>query len=90
MPSKTKVQPLADRLIVLADKAEEVTSGGIIIPDNAKEATQSGKVIEVGEGCQEVERGQKVLYGKYAGSEIVIDNVTHLILKEEEILCVLE
>jgi chaperonin GroES len=91
------IKPLADRVVVKPSEAEEKTSGGIILPDTAKEKPQEGTVIAVGPGkvsengnkvTMEVKVGDKVLYGKYSGTEIVIDGVEHLIMRESDILAV--
>ena len=95
----TKIRPLQDRLIVKRVKEEEKTKGGIIIPDSAKEKPVEGEVIAVGNGkVQEdgtvrkldVKAGDRILFGKYAGTEIKIDGVDHIILREDEVLGVLE
>lgn len=92
-----KFKPLNDYVLVTHSKAEEKTSGGIIIPDAAKEKPQEGKVIEVGPGrksrggdrvAMEVKKGDRILFGKYAGTEIKIDGVDHVIMKEDEIFCI--
>jgi chaperonin GroES len=88
------IKPLADRVIVKPDLAEERTSSGIIIPDTAKEKPQRGTVIAVGAGRYEngtkiemsVKEGDKVLYGKYAGTEISIDGDDLMIMRESDIL----
>ncbi|GHV58038.1 10 kDa chaperonin [Spirochaetia bacterium] len=87
-----KVKPLADRVIVKLEKTEAKTAGGIIIPDTAQEKTQSGVVVEVGDDKEviKVKAGQKVLYDKYAGTQIKIDGDEHLILKMQDILAVIE
>jgi len=94
-----KVRPLHDRLIVKRFDEEEKTKGGIIIPDNAKEKPQEGEVIAVGNGKVledgkklplEVKAGDRVLFGKYSGSEIKIDGEEFLMMREEDILGVLE
>jgi chaperonin GroES len=94
-----RIRPLQDRVIVkrLEDQ-EQRSPGGIIIPDTAKEKPQEGKVIAVGPGKREdgklipldVKTGDRVLFGKYSGSEIKVDGEEHLILREEDILGVLE
>lgn len=88
-----KVQPLADRVLIEPNPAEEKTAGGLIIPDTAKEKPLSGKVIAVGAGTaevkMEVKTGDQVLYGKYAGTEINIDGKDYLIMKQGDILAVL-
>jgi len=94
-----KIRPLQDRILVKRLESEEKTVGGIIIPDNAKEKPMEGKVISVGNGKMlddgsirkpDVKAGDKVLFSKYAGSEIKIDGTEHLILREDDILGVLE
>ncbi|TMA87416.1 MAG: co-chaperone GroES [Deltaproteobacteria bacterium] len=94
-----KVRPLQDRVIVRRiEEKEERSVGGIIIPDTAKEKPQEGKVVAVGKGRREdgkliavdVKAGDRVLFGKYTGSEIKIDGEEHLILREEDILGVVE
>ena len=94
-----KVMPLGDRIVVKPLEAKEKTKGGIIIPDSAKEKPLEGKVVAVGKGkttddgkvvAPEVKAGDKVLYGKYSGTEIVIDGDEMLIVKEEDILAILK
>jgi chaperonin GroES len=89
---------LADRVIVKALEAEEKTAGGIIIPDNAKEKPQKGEIIAVGPGkisdsgqkiSMEVKKGDKVLYGKYSGTEVTVDGQEYLIMRESDILAVI-
>jgi len=89
-----KVKPLADRVMVKLEKNEAKTAGGIIIPDTAQEKTQQGLVVEVGPGTEKdpvlVKPGQKVMYDKYAGSQVKIDGEEHLILKMSDIIAVIE
>ena len=94
-----KVKPLQDRLIVKRIEEEEKTKGGIIIPDAAKEKPQEGRVIAVGDGkvlengqkvALSVKAGDKVLFGKYSGTEIKIDGEEHLILREDDVLAIIE
>ena len=87
-----KVKPLADRVMVKLEKNEAKTAGGIIIPDTAQEKTQQGVVVEVGDDKEviKVKAGQKVMYDKYAGTQIKIDGVEHLILKMADIIAVVE
>jgi len=87
-----KVKPLADRVMVKLEKNEAKTAGGIIIPDTAQEKTQQGVVVEVGDDKDaiKVSAGQKVMYDKYAGTQIKIDGVEHLILKMADIIAVVE
>lgn len=91
------VRPLADRVLVKTIELEEVKKGGIIIPDTAKEKPQEGKVIEVGPGRteegktvpMEVKKGDRVLYGKYSGTEVSIDDEEFMIMRESDILAIL-
>jgi chaperonin GroES len=87
-----KVKPLVDRVMVKLEKNESKTAGGIIIPDTAQEKTQTGIVVEVGDDKEviKVSAGQKVMYDKYAGTQIKIDGVEHLILKMSDIIAVIE
>jgi len=96
----TKIRPLHDRLIIkrLEDQ-EQRSSGGIIIPDTAKEKPQEGKVVAIGNGKRnedgkrlplDVKVGDRILFGKYSGSDIKIDGEEHLILREEDVLAVLD
>jgi chaperonin GroES len=94
-----KVRPLQDRILVRRVAEEEKTKGGIIIPDTAKEKPAEGEVIAVGNGKVDdkgkvrpvaVKKGDRILFGKYSGNEIMIDGVDHLILREDDILGVLE
>ena len=94
----TRVRPLHDRVIVQRIKEEEKTKGGIIIPDTAKEKPQEGKVVAVGTGRVEdgkvialdVKAGDRILFGKYSGTEIKLNGEEHLIMREEDILGVIE
>ncbi|MCX7723667.1 MAG: co-chaperone GroES [Thermodesulfovibrio sp.] len=86
-----KIKPLKDRVVVKFSSEElEKTPGGIYVPDVAKEKPQKGTVIEVGSEVKEVKVGDTVLFDKYAGSKIKIDDVEYLIIKEEEILGIIE
>ncbi|MCY4486028.1 MAG: co-chaperone GroES [Deltaproteobacteria bacterium] len=93
-----KVKPLHDRIIVKRLDEEETTAGGIIIPDTAKEKPQEGMVVAVGSGRREdgkvvaldVKEGDKVLFGKYSGTEIQLDGDEHLIMREDDILGIVE
>jgi chaperonin GroES len=94
-----KIRPLQDRVIVKRIAEEEKTKGGIIIPDTAKEKPQQGKITAVGKGKAnedgkitplDVKVGDKVLFAKYSGSEIKLDGEEHLIMREEDILGILE
>ena len=87
--SKVNFKPLADRVLVEPEAAEEKTASGIIIPDTAKEKPQKGKIIAIGEGTTDhkmiVKVGDRVLYGKYSGTELTIDDTDYLIMKESDI-----
>jgi chaperonin GroES len=94
-----KVRPLHDRLIVKRIDEEDKTAGGIIIPDTAKEKPQEGKVIAVGPGKMnedgtvtplDVNKGDRVLFSKYAGTEIQLEGVEHLIIREDDVLAVVQ
>jgi chaperonin GroES len=94
-----KVKPLQDRLVIKRIEEEEKTKGGIIIPDAAKEKPQEGRVIAVGEGKVlesgqrspvSVKVGDKILFGKYSGTEIKIDGEEHLILREDDVLAIIK
>ena len=87
-----KVKPLADRVLVKLEKNEAKTAGGIIIPDNAQEKTQQGIVVAVGDDDEaiKVKPKQRVMYDKYAGTQIKIDGEEHLILKMADIVAVVE
>ena len=95
----TKIRPLQDRLIVKRVKEEEKTKGGIIIPDSAKEKPAEGEVVAVGPGKAndkgvvrplDVKKGDRVLFGKYSGNEIKLEGVEHIILREDEVLGIIE
>ena len=93
-----KIQPLADRVVLKVLEAEEKTKGGIVLPDTAKEKPQEGKIVAVGSGKivdgkqvpLDVKVGDKVLYGKYSGTEITVDGEELLILKEDDILAIVK
>ena len=93
------VKPLEDRVLVKPTEQKEQNKGGIIIPDTAKEKPEEGKVIAVGTGktlengqkkSVEVKKGDKVLFAKYSGTEIVINGEKHMIMREDEILAIIE
>ena len=95
----TTIKPLHDRVIVRRIEENETTSGGIIIPDSAKEKPQEGEIIAVGEGkykedgtrqSLDVKEGDRVLFGKYSGSEITLDGDEFLMMREDEILGIIE
>ena len=94
MAKKLSITPLHDRVIVKAAPAEEKTAGGIIIPDTAKEKPQRGTVVAAGPGKKDepmtVKAGDTVLYGKYSGTEIKLEGKKVLILRESDILAVIE
>jgi len=92
-----KVKPLADRVLVKPQEEKEVKKGGIIIPDTAKEKPQMGEVIAMGPGklsetgqriAPEVKKGDRILYGKYSGTEVTVDGEEYLIMRESDILAV--
>jgi len=87
-----KVKPLSDRVMVKLEKSETKSAGGIIIPDTAQEKTQIGTVVEVGDDKEviKVKAGQKVMYDKYAGTQVKVGGEDHLILKMSDILAVIE
>ncbi|MDR0878882.1 MAG: co-chaperone GroES [Treponema sp.] len=87
-----KVKPLGDRVLVKLEKSEAKTAGGIIIPDTAQEKTQQGTVVDVGDDKEKinVKAGQKVMYDKYAGTQVKIGDVEHLILKIADVIAVVE
>lgn len=96
---KMAIQPLSDRVVVEVLEAKEKTKGGLVVPDTAKEKPQEGKVISVGKGrisnegkqiTPEVKTGDKILFGKYSGTEITIDEKEYLIIKEEDILAIVK
>ncbi|MEA3305964.1 MAG: co-chaperone GroES [Candidatus Omnitrophota bacterium] len=93
------VRPLGDRVLVEPLEAKEKTKGGIVLPDTAKEKPQEGKIVAAGKGKAgengkiiplEIKVGDKILYGKYSGTEVTIDDKEYLIVKEEDILAVLK
>ena len=94
-----KLKPVADRLVVKLIEQEEEKRGGIIIPDTAKEKPEKGEVLAVGPGrlldngqraAMEVKKGDKVIFQKYGGHELKIDGVEHMILKEEDVMAIVE
>ena len=94
-----KIRPLADRILVKREEPAETVKGGIIIPDSAKEKPQEGKVIAAGPGRVdedgkrvplEVKKGDRILMGKYSGTEVKLDGIEHIILREDDVLAVLE
>lgn len=89
-----KIRPLADRVLIEPTAAEEVTMSGIIIPDSAKEKPLKGKIIAVGNGSKDepmiLKEGDIVLYGKYSGSEIEFEGVKYLMMRQSDVLAVVE
>lgn len=94
-----KVKPLHDRILVRRLEEKEIKKGGIIIPDTAKEKPQEGEVVAVGPGkvgddgkrqSMDVKVGDKILFGKYSGSEVKLDGEEFLIMREEDVLCILQ
>lgn len=94
-----KIRPLNDRVLVIREAEEIKSAGGIIIPDTAKEKPQRGKIVAAGPGKMgedgnrvplEVKKGDRVLFGKYAGTEIKLDGVEHVFMKEDDILSIVE
>jgi chaperonin GroES len=93
------VKPLDDRVLVKQSEAEEKTAGGILLPDGAKEKPQRGKVVSTGPGklldsgkraAMSVKKGDEVFYGKYSGTEVKIDSATYVILRESDVLAIIE
>jgi chaperonin GroES len=94
-----KIRPLNDRVLVIREEEEQKSAGGIIIPDTAKEKPQRGKIVAAGSGKMgedgkriplEVKAGDRILFGKYAGTEIKLDGVEHVFMKEDDILSIVE
>ena len=93
-----KINPLNDRVVVIRVEEEQKTAGGIIIPDSAKEKPQEGKIVAVGQGKRDekgkripldVKEGDRIFFSKYAGTEVEIDGVEHLFMREDDILGIL-
>jgi chaperonin GroES len=93
-----KIKPLGDRVLISPSEEKEKTKGGIVLPDTAKEKPQEGKVVAVGEGKKtedgktiplSLKVGDKVLYGKYSGTEITVDGEEYLIMREEDVLAII-
>jgi chaperonin GroES len=91
------IKPLGDRVLIKPSEGKETTKGGIVLPDTAKEKPQEGQIVAVGEGKKNdegkvvalgVKKGDKVLYGKYSGTEITVDGEEYLIVREEDILAI--
>ncbi len=97
--SKINLNPLADRVVIQPKEAEEKTSGGIILPDTVKEKPVEGKVIAVGNGkildsgevrALDVKKGDKILFGKYSGTEVKVDGEEYLVMREDDIMGIIE
>lgn len=93
------IRPLNDRILVVREKEEKKTKGGILIPDSAKEKPIRGKVVAIGPGKRDengnripmdVKKGDKILFGKYAGTEIKIEEVEHVFMKEDDVLGIIQ
>lgn len=88
------IRPLADRVLIEPSAAEEVTVGGIIIPDSAKEKPLRGKVLAIGNGTKDepmvLKEGDEVLYGKYAGTEIELEGVKYMMMRQSDVLAVID
>ena len=93
-----KIKPLGDRVIIKPSEEKERTKGGIVLPDTAKERPQEGEIVAVGEGkktddgkviASTLKVGDKVLYGKYSGTEITVDGEEYLIMREEDVLAII-
>jgi chaperonin GroES len=94
-----KIRPLNDRVLVIREEEEQKSTGGIIIPDTAKEKPQRGKIVAAGPGKMgedgkrvplEVQEGDRILFAKYAGTDIKLDGVEHVFMKEDDILSIVE
>jgi len=94
-----KIKPLDDRVLVKQSEAQEITAGGIVLPDSAQEKPQRGKVIATGagklldsgeRGTLSVKKGDEIFYGKYAGSEVEVDGEPYVILRESDILAIID
>ena len=97
--AKIRIKPLDDRILIEQFEAEEKTAGGIVLPDTAQEKPQRGKVLAVGQGKlmdsgkrgkMSVKVGDQVFYGKYAGTDVEVDGTTYVILKENDVLAIIE
>ena len=92
-----QIKPLADRVVVKPIEQQEIKKGGIIIPDTAKEKPMEGEIVEVGPGrmeegkrvAPEVKKGDRILYGKYSGTEVTVDGIEYLIMRESDIFAVI-
>lgn len=97
--NKSKIRPLQDRLIVERSESEEKTASGIIIPDTAKDKPQKGKVVAIGKGKvredgtvqpMDLKAGDSILFGRYAGTEVKVDGIEYLIMREDDVLGVID
>ncbi len=97
--TKVKIKPLDDRLVVLPDDPEEITSGGIVLPDSAREKPQRGKVIATGRGKllesgergrMSVKKGDIVFYGKYSGTEVEVNSEKYVMVRENDVLAIVD
>lgn len=97
--SKLTIKPLDDRLVILPDDPEEVTAGGIVLPDSARQKPQRGKVVATGpgklldsgqRGQMSVKKGDVVFYGKYSGTEVEVSGETYVIIRENDVLAIVE
>lgn len=97
--TKVKIKPLDDRLVVLPDDPEEITSGGIVLPDSAREKPQRGKVIATGpgklldsgeRGRMSVKKGDIVFYGKYSGTEVEVNSEKYVMVRENDVLAIVD
>lgn len=97
--TKSKLTPLADRVVITPLKQEEVTASGLVIPDTAKEKPQQGEVVAVGPGrlddsgkrvAIDLVTGDRILYAKYSGTDVKIDGVDYIVLNEKDVLCKIE
>ena len=96
---KVAIKPLDDRMVIMPDEAEEVTSGGIVLPDSARQKPQRGKVISTGpgklldsgeRGKMSVKKGDVVFYGKYSGTEVDVEGKTYVIIRENDVLAIVD
>jgi chaperonin GroES len=85
-----KLKPLGDRVLVKQDDAETTTKSGLIIPDNAQEKPQTGRVLDIGNECKDVSIGDQILFGRYAGQELDFDQQKYLIMRESDVIAVLD
>ena len=84
------IRPLAERIVVKLSAADEVSKGGIVIPDSAQQQRQQGTAVAVGKDVKEIVAGDLVLFNKYSGAEVIVDEQTYYVVKEEDVLAVVE